>query len=157
MDMFFEDEASLIAAIENKVPVILKEYVAPVAEQIFKEHIKSDIYNVYSPKPNGWVTSGGERTTYQRRHVLEGAVKSDMEGKNTLVVTSTASPSPSVLPGYGVSGGDGGFLKLLESGNMGLWRGGFARPAVSNAQRDFDSSSRISKAIESGIKAEIEG
>lgn len=157
MDQFFSDIEELIAAVESKIPIILENDVKPVAEEIFKKHIKSDIYDVYTPKTNGWVARDGHRITYARRHVLEDSVKSTVQGSNTLLVTSTASAAPSVLPNYSFSNGyDGAFLKLLESGNMGLWRGGFSRPAVRNTQNDFDSSSKIESAIRAGIKREIE-
>ena len=90
---------------------------------------------VHTPKPGAWVNG----TTYSRRHVLEGSVYSRKEGEGRYLVTSDASASPSVVPGYSFSPrGAGSFLALLESGNMGIWRGGFARPAVGNAQKEVD-------------------
>ena len=151
-DKYFSDWASLVSAVDQKATAILKQDVAPVAEDILKKHIKSDIYNAYTPKPNGWVNG----TTYQRRHVLEGAVTSLMPDPHTLIVTSTATASPAVVPGWSFHNRyPGAFLKLLESGNMGIWRGGFPRPAVSNTEADFETNKKLHSAIKNGIKREI--
>lgn len=154
-DKYFSDWETLISAIDAKTENILKQDVAPVAETILKKHIESDIYDVYTPKENGWVTQNGQPTTYQRRHVLEDEVVSLMSNK-TLTVTSTASASPSVVKGYSFRNRYPGiFLKLLESGNMGIWRGGFPRPAVKNTQLEFNTGTAVKSAIKRGIKREI--
>ncbi len=146
-DTFFCDESALLGSLENVAADILMNDVRPVAIEIFKKHIASDIYAKYSPKPNGWV----DHSTYQRRHVLEGGVFGEMEGADTLNVTSNASPDPSIL-GYPTTGADSGFLRLLESGNMGIWKNGFPRPVIPNVQAEYNSSAEISAAIEKGIK-----
>lgn len=146
-DTFFCDESALLGSLENVAADILMNDVRPVAIEIFKKHIASDIYNAYTPKSGGWVG----HTTYQRRHVLEGAVVGEMESSDTLCVTSTASPSPSIL-GIGFSGaGDGGFLQMLQVGNMGIWKSGFPRPAIANTELDYASNPSIQSAIKSGI------
>lgn len=155
-DVYFSEWDALVKAAEAKAEKILKKDVAPVAEEILKKHIQSDIYDVYTLKENGWVTTDGARTTYQRRHVLEKAITSLMPDKQTLLVTSTATASPAVITGWSFHNRyPGAFLKLLETGNMGIWRGGFPRPAVSNTQEELDRSAAIQSAIKNGIKREI--
>lgn len=154
-DKFFSDWDELTKAVNKKCEVILKKYVAPVAEEIFKKHIQSDIYDVYQPIPNAWV--GG--TTYRRRHILEKRIKveiSSNESEAELFITSTAPASESVVKGYRFKERyDGAFLKLIESGNMGIWRKGFPRPAVSNTQMEFDNGKDVQNAMLIGINNEI--
>lgn len=38
---------------------------------------------------------------------------------------------------------------------MGIWRGGFPRPAVTNTQNEIDTSQEIKSAIQNGIQREI--
>ena len=152
MDQFYSDWESLVNAVDQKAFKILQTDVAPVAEGILKKHIKSDIYDVYTPKENGWVN--GE--TYRRRYALEQAITTIVQDKNTILVTSTATASPAVLSGWSFHNRyPGAFLKLLEVGNMGIWNGGFPRPAVASTQNEIDSSSAIKNAIKSGIQREI--
>lgn len=151
-DAYFSDWDSLVEAVESKAEKILRDDVAPVAEALLKQHIKSDIYDVYTPHENAWVNS----STYQRRHVLEESITSFISDKNTLLITSTATASPAVVSGWSFQNRyPGAFLKLLESGNMGIWRQGFPRPAVSNTQNEIDGSPQIKSAIRNGIKREI--
>ena len=163
-DRFFSDWESLVSAVDAKATQILQRDVAPVAEDILKKHIKSDIYDAYTPKTNGWVlkvgtTESGKdkyvRTTYQRRNDLIDAVHSRMMGKHTLFITITSSAKVNT-PLFGkFQNHEGAFLELLESGNMGLWRGGFPRPAVMNTQNEIDTSHKIKSAIQNGIQREI--
>lgn len=154
-DKYFSDWDSLVGAVEKVIPSVLTNDVAPLAENILRKHIKNDIYNAYTPKTNGWVTANGTPTTYQRRHVLESAIMSSMMSPDTLFITSTATASPAILNGYSFHNRyPGAFLQLLESGNMGLWHSGFARPAVKNTQDEIDSSSAITGAIRKGFKRE---
>ncbi|MGN1154787.1 MAG: hypothetical protein ACI4TK_01275 [Agathobacter sp.] len=150
----YDDWDSLVEAADKKVTRILKQDVAPVVEEIVKSHIQSDIYYAYSPQPGAWING----TTYQRRHILENGVYSTVEN-DTLFTTSNATASPSIIKGYSFRNRyPGAFLKLLEIGNMGIWRKGFPRPAVSNAQIEIDDnlqSGSISRAIENGIKREF--
>lgn len=156
-DKFFDDWDGLFNAVNKVASNVLKKDVAPIAEDILEKHIKSDIYDAYTPKQNGWVTSDGSQTTYTRRHVLEGSITSYLTGNNdTLLVTSRATASPSIVKGYSFRNRyDGSFLKLLESGNMGIWNGGFPRPAVENTQNEIDKSGSIRLAILHGIQREI--
>lgn len=148
-DRFFDDVDALLDAVEASIADVLKTDVAPVAEDILRKHIKTDIYGAYTPKQGGWVNG----TTYHRRHVLEDGIKSELTDNNTLMVTSEATAGQSVVRGYHFSNRyAGAFLQLLESGHMGIWNGGFARPAVSNAQQEIDNSSRITSAVNRGMK-----
>lgn len=155
---FHDTWEGLVAEATQYADQILSEDVAPVAEDILRDHIMKDIYQKYTPKTNGWVTwtpNGGlVPATYRRRYSLLGYIHSKVEGGGVLFVTSSAKRQPSIMPSS-VSRGypqyDGDFLKLLESGHMGLWRGGFARPAVSNAQQEMNNSPRIKTAIMNGI------
>lgn len=151
-DTYFSDWDDLVNAVDSKLSVILEKDVAPIAEEILSKHIKSDIYDAYAPKENGWVNG----TTYQRRHLLEDAVTSIMLDNNTLLVTSTATASPSIISGWSFHNRyQGAFLKLIESGNTGIWKSGFPRPAVTNTQEEIDNSNKITSAIKRGIKREI--
>lgn len=151
-DQLFSDWEALVSAVDAKATKILQKDVAPVAESILKEHIKSDIYNVYTPIENGWVN--GE--TYERRHILENTVTTLVQDKNTILITSTATASPAVISGWSFHNRyPGAFLKLLEVGNMGIWKGGFPRPVVSNTQNEIDTSQKIKTAIQDGIQREI--
>jgi len=109
-----------------------------------RERIAEDIYAIYTP------------AYYQRRHVLEQNVEGDLTNPGTLLVTSTADASPSVVPGYSFENRyPGAFLEMLEVGNMGFWRRHFPRPAVAMAQGIIGSSSEIRRAIEAGIRREF--
>lgn len=154
-DKYFSDWESLTKAVEVSAQNILKKYAAPTAKDIFKKHIQEDIYNAYTPKPNAWVNG----TTYVRRHVLENNIvinTSNAGGGVELFITSSATASTPIIRGYSFRNRyNGAFLKLLESDNLGIWRNGFPRPAVTNTQIEFDEGDDIKKAILAGIKNEI--
>lgn len=138
----------LCDAAQKKCHDILKRDVAPVAKDIVKKHIQHDIYDAYTPIQNGWV--GGK--TYQRRHILGGSVYYTFIHDDEIMVTSNATASKSVVPGYSFHNRrPGSFLKLLETGRMGIWKNGFPRPAIGNAQKEIDKSSAIRDAIRSGL------
>lgn len=142
----------LVAAVNAAIPKILTDYIAEVAEDILLEHIETDIYDAYTPKAGGWLND----STYPRRHALEQGVDSWLESSDTLLITSKANPSPAIISGHSVYGGEsGGFLQLLESGNMGISGCQFPRPAVSQAQAEVDSSPAIMAALQRGIDSEI--
>lgn len=162
----FETWAALVNGAETAVEFILKQDVAPVAEDILRAHIIHDIYEAYTPKQNGWVNN----TTYERRRELPERVVSRLirDGAtqtshlDTLAITSLATPSKPIVKGSTftedpIEGRYGGsFLALLESGRMGIWRGGFPRPAVTNAERDMKTNKAVRDAIRNGIKREME-
>ena len=140
------DWGTLVAQAQDKMDWILRSDVAPIAEDILRERIAVDIYAAYTP------------SYYQRRHVLEQQVEGDLTGPGTLLVTSTADASTSVVPGYSFENrSPGAFLEMLEVGNMGFWRRSFPRPAVAMAQGGIDRSAEIRKAIEDGIRREFGG
>lgn len=151
----YEDWDSLIAAAEKNISVILKNDVAPITEEIVKSHIQSDIYYTYTPRAGRWV----DGNTYQRRHVLEDSINSTFVSKGVLLTTSTATASAPILNGHSFTNRyPGAFLKMLENGNMGIWKSGFPRPVISNAQLEIDNSIQdgaIRHAIENGIKREF--
>lgn len=144
----YGDWDELCNAAQERLHNILDREVAPVAKEIVKKHIKSDIYDAYTPVPGGWVNG----TTYQRRHVLEGAMLHKFIHDDEILVTSNATASKSVVKGYSFHNRrPGSFLQLLESGRMGIWVKGFPRPAIGNAQKEIDRSSAIWNAIQSGL------
>lgn len=152
----YENLEDIISDAQRKITNILKQDVAPIAEEIVKSHIQSDIYYAYSPRPGAWI--GG--TTYQRRHILEDSVSSFLTNGDTLCITSTATASPSIVKGHSFRNRySGAFLEMLESGNTGIWRRGFPRPAIAHAQLEIDDSlhgGAIARAIEAGIKREFD-
>ena len=132
--IWFDDVDDLVNAVSSVNSEDVIQRVANEVEAILLKHIKSDIYDAYTPKEGAWV--GG--TTYQRRHVLEGGIKSTLEEDGTLLTTSDAPAGQCVVKGYNFSNADSGFLQLLESGHMGIWRNGFARPVIAQAQKEVD-------------------
>ncbi len=150
-DIWFDDIDALVDAVSGIPESAVKE-VTEEMKQVLLKHIKSDIYGAYTPKPGAWVNG----TTYPRRYSLEGDLKSFAEPDGTLVVTSEATANQSVVKGYHFANRQSGaFLQLLESGHMGIWKAGFARPAVSNAQKDIDASSKIQSIVEKVMKREM--
>lgn len=145
---WFEDIDDLVNAVSSVNSDDVIQRVANEVEAILLKHIKSDIYDVYTPKEGAWV--GG--TTYQRRHVLEGGIKTTLEEDGTLLTTSDAPAGQCVVKGYNFSNADSGFLQLLESGHMGIWRNGFARPVIANAQKEVDESTKIKSILENEMK-----
>lgn len=143
---------SLVEAAQQRCANVLTKDVAPIATAILKRHIISDIYGAYTPIENGWVNG----TTYQRRHVLENSLYHTLIATDEILITSNATTSKSVVKGYSFHNRRlGSFLKLLESGNMGIWRNGFPRPAVSNAQAEIDRSTEIRNSIQRGLNREF--
>ncbi len=144
----YDNWEELCEAAQGRCKDILNRDVAPVAIQIVKKHIQKDIYDAYTPITGGWVNG----TTYSRRHVLEGSVYHTFIHDDEIMVTSNATASKSVVKGYSFHNRrPGSFLQLLESGHMGIWRHGFPRPAIGNAQSEIDRSSAIRSAIQAGL------
>lgn len=141
---------ALTDAVQQRCTTILDKKVAPIAKEIVRKHIETDIYGAYTPKENGWVTTDGEPTTYKRRYLLlkRGAIYHQFSKPDEIMITSNVTASPAVVKGWSFRNRyPGAFLKLLETGNMGIWRGGFPRPAIGNAQKEIDKSSQISRVI----------
>lgn len=148
-----EDWTSLTAAVQNRCKQILDKQVAPIAKRIVKEHIQTDIYDAYTPKENGWVLDG-EPATYERRYSLlkRGTLYHTFIKDDEILITNDVKAMPSIVKGWSFRHRyPGAFLKLLEIGNMGIWHGGFPRPAISNAQKEIDKSSEIRKAIQRAL------
>ena len=143
--------ASLLIETNAKAAKILNQDMLPVAQEIFKKHIQSDIYDVYSPRNGAWVNG----STYARRYSLLNVGTIHL-GNNTVMLTNFSSPSPPIVKGWSFKhSGAGSFLKLLEDGNMGIWKRGFPRPAVTNTQKDFETNNNLNRAILNGIQREF--
>lgn len=144
---------SLVSAAQSSCGDVLTKYVAPVMKDIVRRHIQEDIYDAYTPVE--FYTFGRRiYPGYQRRHVLEHAMHHELQGRNkdTVMVTSTATASTPVVKGYSFHNRrPGAFLKMLEGPRRGIWKNGFPRPAISNAQSEINSSAAITDAIQSGI------
>lgn len=151
---YYDNWDSLYAAACLKCKKILRDDVVPVADEIVKRHIETDIYAAYTPRPGAWV----DGTTYQRRRELPDSLIHLYSSDGTeVLITSEAKASKSVVKGYSFHHRrPGAFLSLFESDNTGIWNGGFARPAISNAQREINSSKQIQAAIQTGIEREFE-
>ena len=148
-DQAFDSFEELVAQMQRDAAKVMKEDVAPYVESVLKQHIKDDIYGVYQPKNGGWVRG----STYERRGELADKVVSLFPSEDELIVTSAENANDSVVPGYVFSNRyEGSFLELLASGNMGIWRNGFSRPAVEIAQMDIDTSPDLDRIIAKGIK-----
>lgn len=158
MPRVYEDWDALASAVQKQCATILDKNVAPIAKEIVRKHIKTDIYDAYTPKENGWVNADGARATYERRYSLlkQDAVyhKFSNTRRDEILVTSDVTASPAIAKGWSfhTHGRPGAFLKLLESGNMGLWAGGFPRPAIGNAQKEVDDNERIIAAMMDGFE-----
>ena len=140
----------LTDVVQQRCATILDKRVAPIAKEIVRKYIETDIYVAYTPKENGWVTTDGTPTTYKRRRLLlkRGAIYHKFSAVDEIMITSNVTASPAVVKGWSFRNRyPGAFLKLLETGNMGIWRGGFPRPAIGNAQKEINKSSQISRVI----------
>lgn len=148
-DKWFNSIDDLFRAIGG-VEIIDEAQMGVVIEEgknVLYKHIQSDIYGAYTPKPGGWV--GG--STYVRRNSLsKGSLVAINEPDGTITITSTAVPGNPVGRGS-ISSKPGSLLQLIEGDRHGLWRGGFPRPAVDNAQKEIDSGALMS-AIEKALQ-----
>lgn len=150
----------LTLEVDNKdTQIILEKYVKPVMQKILLEHIREDIYG---SSPSSSYAGRPARTPYDKAglpapkqyvrsyNLLDaGNIVTELDG-NTLYMTSNAQP-PTVWSGSW-SATEGGFLALLEGGDLGVWRKGFPRPALTNAQREVDRSQAIQSAIRKGFE-----
>lgn len=149
----YEDWESLVSAAQDACGKVLVNHVKPVMEDIVKRHIQTDIYDAYTPVEiyqfGGKIYQG-----YQRRHILEKSMYYELQGRNkdTIMVTSSAPANKPIVKGYSFHNRrPGAFLKMLEGPKRGIWRNGFPRPAISNAQSEIDRSKAIDRAIQAGI------
>ncbi len=147
----YDSFSALAAGVNGVIPDILynggRSSVATIAHAIYLKHVEHDVYDVYTPKVGGWI----DHTTYRRDYNLVWGAETKMENQTTLISTSQADADESVVPGYVFSNENQGFLRLIESGHTGIWACGFPRPFVTNTQKEFDSSSKISNAIQREI------
>lgn len=151
----YKNMKEAMAGVQKAIDKVLTKDVAPLVEEILSEHIKSDIYDAYTPIENGWVGN----QTYSRRHALEGAIFSKMVDKYTLSTTSSAAPGKPIVKGKRAYGGKKGqFFDLIESNNHGIWDRsghGFPRYPVRNAQAEVDANTHIVDVIIDGIQKEL--
>lgn len=143
----------LCHAAQTKCSQILQKDAAPVATDIVKKHIKTDVYDAYTPRKNGWVG----KTTYRRRHVMEGSLYTSVIAANEILITSRVNGNTSIVPGWNFTVSEpGDFFRFLEKGKTGIWKNGFPRPVITNAQKEINKSAEIKTAIKAGIKREFE-
>lgn len=148
-DRIFETFEQMAEYAKGDAKKILREKVAPFARKTLREHIQADIYDVYEPHEKAWV---GE-TTYQRRGRLGSRVEAFYPEDDEVLVTSLEPANISVVKGCHFSNRyAGSFLELLASGNMGIWKNGFSRPAVELAQEDIETSYEFDRIVGNGIR-----
>ena len=171
-DSVSELEDMLDAEIRKKAGDLMIKELAPIVEDILRKHIETKIYGfhysfdrgtygrrhqlpekVYSSMAGAdtMITTSSAPPAPSR--VRGGAPKmyggavftgEDMSGRSS-------SGGSRAITGFktGTSGSAGGFLRLLETGNMGFItrrHGYFPRPAVSSAQAEVDGSARVAAA-----------
>lgn len=151
-DIYFDNMATLMMATQGAAMQVLTEYVAPVAKDILRKHINTDIYAAGTtagrPREGAWIHG----STYRRRGNIGDAITSRLEDAETLFVTSTAPANTSIIKGSHFSNlSEGSFLQLLETGPWGIYKSGFPRPVIKNTQKEYDSSSEIKNAMKRGI------
>lgn len=147
--------ADNIAQLYNEAQKILDEIlekdISVYTKAILSQHIWNDIYWAYTPKVGGWssryANTQGQHDasgTYRRRYGLPRSVYSVLVESGVLMTTSDAKPRPPVKRSKSYPAQPGEFLLLLEgnssayNGGMGVWQGGFPRPAVTRAQREIN-------------------
>ena len=141
------------SSLKDAVNQAMLEDVAPVVEEILRRHIQTDIYDVYTPKEGAWI--GGE--TYERSHLMEDNLTSYVIDGDTLFTTAMTTADDPIVQGYEFSSNyPGAFLEMLANGNMGIWKSGFPRPAVENAQAEVDNSSAVRQAVNRSVKRALE-
>ncbi len=145
------------AKVDAVIKEVLEKQIGEQVWEILKEHIQTDVYDEYLPAGR-WVWGTKQDSAflgYQRRYkkgLLNEADKSITINHSPggsvweLRVTTTAQPTPSVL-GDGWTSRPGGFLALLEEGNLGFWSRTlidiphpFPRPVITNAQEEVDKN-----------------
>lgn len=123
--------------------------IAAEGERIFIKHAQHDVYNAYTPKPGAW--KGGN--TYDRRYSLVNTVTHKVDKRNgeIHITANTRARTPIVrsssLYSSGGDGASGAFFRIIEApaGHHGIWKRGFSRPFIQNAQREVDSPAFQSK------------
>lgn len=150
---YYENWEQLVFAANKKCVDVLEKDVVPIVKDIIIRHIDTDIYARYQQNPMGrWM--GG--APYQRRYALKNLTVYHT-GANELTITSDAQASPSVARGWNYQNEyPGAFFMLLEKGDLGFFRKGFPRPAITNAQKEVDRSTRIKDAINNGLLREFD-
>lgn len=142
-------------AIDAVIKQTLEKQIGEQVWDILKEHIEEDVYKAYTPEGR-WVFGTPQDSLYdgyQRRRTTgllnesdKSITVSNVGNTWTLHVTTNAQPTPSVL-GDSWDAKPGGFLSLLESGNLGFWSwmndrvpDPFPRPVIRNAQEEASAN-----------------
>lgn len=168
----YDNYTDLVDDIKQEYTRRLVDEIKPIVFDILRKHIQTDIYDVYTPRENGWVeydeAAGKWRrwVTYKRRYGLLDTGKEyytveDNSSGNAVSLTLFATIDEQVSPfprKHAFKYSDhGAFLKLLEVGRLGIFTaarfGGspFPRPAVSNAQAEIDKDPRIKAIINRAV------
>lgn len=141
--MTFDTEEALLIAMGDALPELVENYVKPRAEGLLRRNINTRVYRSYTP------------TEYVRRWSLLNNIYSEITKTGGYSVdydvTSTANTKP-LSKNSGWTYYRGGFLYMLENGDMGFWRKGFPRPSIEPTQSEFDRG-YLSSAIRTGIKS----
>lgn len=162
----FSDINSLCQAVENTFPNILENQVYPVAVEIFRKHVDSDIYGAYTPS-SLYARRGNIGSNIYREITTSGVggyelgITSAEPAYDQWVWKSTKKSGNGTqyiyknVPNGWTEQFPGAFMKMLEGTNFGLWKGGFPRPVITNTQNEYSTSSAVKAAIKAGIKAHI--
>lgn len=146
----------LIAQAQAVVDEALNNEIGLWGRGVLQASIWNDVYRAYTPRPYGWVAYTGQQdengnpvyrkgVTYKRRYDLPSSVYSELKEPGVLFISTKAKPRPSIWPTSSYDNNRAGaFLELLagnpskKNGGMGLWHGGFPRPALKHAQEHID-------------------
>ena len=135
----------LMSAMDGGLKATLQQDVGNYLNDLLREYIAVEIYGVYSPKPNAWVTisydSDGNRvakpSTYRRRYSLLDGISAIMLDDHTVSSSNNAKPDTPIGRGFnmgGIGGSGwssgkggwnthgrrGGFLQMWDKGWMGF-------------------------------------
>lgn len=166
-------------SLDAVIRTALEKDIGKKVWKILKAHIEKDVYDAY--KPTGvWVWGTKQDSYYSgyKRRLEKGLLNEADKYINvdhdagtdvwTLKVTTNAQPSESVL-GWSWKPHEGGFLRLLEEGNLGFWSRSvewyrkdfnhpFRRPVITNAQEEANQNrSKYEAELYAAINKAISG
>ena len=148
MDVYSEEE--LLIAASDAIRRIMENDVKKKGEEIFKANVEKYIYSAYSPSVYGRRHQIGNKTyseiTYAGNYSYEYEVTST---ESTVSIYPNGEP---YIPPFLYQ--KGGFVAMLDKGDLGWWRKKFPRPALTRTQSQFDRG-YLSSAIRTGIKREF--
>ena len=168
-------------SLDAVIRTALEKKIGEKVWKVLKDHIEKDVYAAYKPEGEwGWGTKQDSlHDGYQRRRekgLLNEADKYIDVDYNAgtdvwrLRVSTNAQPSESVL-GQSWKPYVGGFLRLLEEGNLGFWSKSFdnwyhmsrvthpfPRPVITNAQEEANQNrSKYEAELYAAINKAISG